>query len=338
MTRADPLDDALDLLAPYGTEWLSGLSNHGPMAAEALLRMGRPGAVVPWTEQYVGRLEPMPILAEPIDDQAWNDRLGSVDAFASYYARASAELRDNAWHEVARSWIPRLVPGIWGAAAHGGLRTAHAVRSLAVRESAQRSDELARALAYWASVYEELPGQPRLKGWRGLDDAMAEVTKLELPTKGGWLITETLAGITEVPEFPAVVESLGPTTVSEITRAFSGVYLANADHAAIALVHSVTAPNALRALLDFAPTESRDAAIGAAWRASAALLLAFGDKPRERGNGSTSLSRDELIDRAVASGDEHAIKLTAACLEEQAIEPDSVYPAAAVDVSARLRD
>jgi hypothetical protein len=100
----------------------------------------------------------------------------------------------------------------------------------------------------------------------------------------------------------------------------------------------VTAPNTLRILLDFAPPEARDAAIGAAWRASAALLLAFGTNPAEPDQKPVEASRDELIDRAVESRDEHAIKLTAACLEEDGIEPDPRYLAAAADVSARLRD
>ena len=37
----------------------------------------------------------------------------------------------------------------------------------------------------------------------------------------------------------------------------------------------------------------------------------------------------DLIDRAVATGDEHAIKLTEACLREHAQRPDPVYLQAA---------
>jgi hypothetical protein len=39
----------------------------------------------------------------------------------------------------------------------------------------------------------------------------------------------------------------------------------------------------------------------------------------------------------VASGDEHAIKMTEACLREYRIAPAPVFAAAAADVSGRLR-
>jgi hypothetical protein len=40
-------------------------------------------------------------------------------------------------------------------------------------------------------------------------------------------------------------------------------------------------------------------------------------------------NRDELIDRAIACGDEHAIKFTEVCLREHAFKPDPVFLAAA---------
>ena len=38
---------------------------------------------------------------------------------------------------------------------------------------------------------------------------------------------------------------------------------------------------------------------------------------------------DELIDRAIACGDEHAIKFTEVCLREHALKPDPAFLAAA---------
>jgi len=46
------LDDALETLAPYGTELRNGNNNHAPMVAEALCAMGRPDAVMPWVAGY----------------------------------------------------------------------------------------------------------------------------------------------------------------------------------------------------------------------------------------------------------------------------------------------
>jgi hypothetical protein len=41
------------------------------------------------------------------------------------------------------------------------------------------------------------------------------------------------------------------------------------------------------------------------------------------------IDRDDLIDRALATGDEHAIKFTEACLREHALNPKPVYLEAA---------
>jgi hypothetical protein len=54
---ASTIDEALELLADSGQEFGNGLSNHGPMAAEALVTLGRSEAVVPWVERYKRRLQ-----------------------------------------------------------------------------------------------------------------------------------------------------------------------------------------------------------------------------------------------------------------------------------------
>ena len=48
MKSSEAIEAALTLLAPTGPEYHGGLANHGPMAAEALVALDRPDAVVPW--------------------------------------------------------------------------------------------------------------------------------------------------------------------------------------------------------------------------------------------------------------------------------------------------
>ena len=52
----DVLDELLDRFAATGPEFNGGLSNHGPMAAEALVALGRADAAVSWSEWYAERL------------------------------------------------------------------------------------------------------------------------------------------------------------------------------------------------------------------------------------------------------------------------------------------
>jgi len=49
-----------------------------------------------------------------------------------------------------------------------------------------------------------------------------------------------------------------------------------------------------------------------------------------------SIDVDALIERAVATGDEHAFKFTDACLGEWRLRRNPVYLAAAEDVLGRL--
>jgi hypothetical protein len=45
---------------------------------------------------------------------------------------------------------------------------------------------------------------------------------------------------------------------------------------------------------------------------------------------------DELVERAIAHGDEHVIKFTEACLHRHALSPSPVYVAAADHVSSMI--
>src|SRR5215468_7765102 len=73
---AQAMEDALALLAKTGPEYSGRLANHGPMAAEALVRLARPDAVVPWVEKYKKRLHDHPVGTRRIDPKSWREALG----------------------------------------------------------------------------------------------------------------------------------------------------------------------------------------------------------------------------------------------------------------------
>jgi hypothetical protein len=82
------------------------------------------------------------------------------------------------WPDVLDVWVARLASGMSGAATHGVIRTAHAVRALARRKTPERLGELARGLGYWASSYEELPVRKRTR--RRLDTFAAVLDEVPL--------------------------------------------------------------------------------------------------------------------------------------------------------------
>jgi hypothetical protein len=63
--------DALDRLSDTGPEYREILANHGPMAAEALVRLGRDEAVSRWVEQYKRKLAPQPAAVDRIEPGEW---------------------------------------------------------------------------------------------------------------------------------------------------------------------------------------------------------------------------------------------------------------------------
>lgn len=57
------MDEVLDILQDTGPEWNGPLANHGPMAAEAMVALGRGESAVPCVQKYKSRLEAKPRLS-----------------------------------------------------------------------------------------------------------------------------------------------------------------------------------------------------------------------------------------------------------------------------------
>ena len=74
------LDEALEILAPYGIALRNGNSNHAPMVTEALCAMGRPDAVIPWITRYRERMLPGPEASTRIRRENWREALASAVA------------------------------------------------------------------------------------------------------------------------------------------------------------------------------------------------------------------------------------------------------------------
>ena len=162
----DVLLDALDRLRGTGPEFDGFLANHGPMAAEALVRLGAADAVPRWVDAYRPRLDAAPEVVRGIGDDDWRDHLGQARLFGDWTAYLRREARDTDWRTLLLRWWPRLLPGLAASATHGVIRTAHAVRSLRAAPDPDPLlvDELAQGLAFWAARYQIVPGAPGLAG------------------------------------------------------------------------------------------------------------------------------------------------------------------------------
>jgi hypothetical protein len=332
------LDDALETLAPYGTELRNGNSNHAPMVAEALCAMGRPDAVMPWVARYRERLLPRSAAGDRISDEDWRSALGQHGRFTEWAALFGEELQDAPWPEVLDHWVGRLAPGFSAAATHGVIRVGHAVRSLAVTKTPYRLRELADALASWAATYRELPASPDIaKGTMTPREAITKVAVVPRDNRRpAGNITASLAALDDFPEFAPAIGLIDvggdiASLLSELTEIFTRIYLANAHNilTTIVFIHGVTSLAALGGIVAHVSDATARSALAYAWQSGCGLYACFG--------GSTAMAQkieppedddDGLVDRAIANGDEHVIKFTEACLRRHALSPSPAYVAA----------
>jgi len=332
--HADPLDRALDQLHAtdfeYASENLDGLSNHGPMAAEALVALGRPERVEPFVAAYMPRLRPLRPAAR---------------ALAERYERAVGE---GDWRAPLREALDELLPGAVAAGAHGWIRTGHAVRALATRDTPARRRELAFALASWSARAERLPGQPGARPEPGLDvvRALARVPIVApVDRKRGGLITEQAEVVQGFTGFADAVEAVDlaaqpfSEAVSALAAAAARLYLATPAERFVYL-HAVTATSALRIVGDALDEERKRRALGAVFQVVAALHATHADpgtaprgleEPFAPDLDLRQLERSPatLAARAAESDDDHDVKLTEAALREHARSPRDEFVAAA---------
>ena len=338
------LDQALIRLTGSGPEFGEGLSNHGPMAAEALVALGRGEAVDGWVDRYLRRLDEAPRGTAPIDDDNWRAALSDLRRVADWTEYLHRQLREEPWQRVLGRWWQRLLPGMAAAATHGVIRTAHAARGLAQAHSPTRVQELANGLAYWAARYLEVPGVGRKPGEATaggqLRPGHALAAVPTLPDPGDGLITDQFARLGGLSGFPEAVAALRPAaadvdvSLHELTREFATNYLRNGGAAPIPFIHTVTAPTAVRSILSLLPGSLHRPTHDALWQVGAAIHAGYAGGGAQAAAGpppprGALPAPDDLTDRAVAVGDEHAIKFIEACLREWHHAGEQVYLRAA---------
>jgi hypothetical protein len=331
-----PLDDALEVLSPYGPDLTNGNFNHAPMVVEALCALGRPEAVFPWIEAYRARLTPRPPAGAPVDWSRWRAHLGRRGSFADWNRLFTAELSDAPWRDVLDRWASRLAPGYSAAATHGAIRVGHAARGLAEAETRVRLRELADALASWAASYSELPAARSDRTRLAPRDALASLAIVPLAERRPGNITATLNRLVEFPAFAPAIDLIAvdgdiDALAAELSKLLTRIYLANAVdiRTFICFVHGVTGVHALANIPPHVGAATARSLARYAWQTGCALYTAFGGgtvfaEQADPGEEDAQI----LIDRAVANGDEHAIKFTEACFSRHILAPSPFYLAA----------
>lgn len=330
------IDEALEILRNTGPEFGVGFSNHGPMASEAMITLGRAESVVSWAESYRKRLREHPVARDPISSDNWREALGKFERCGDWDVFFRNLLKENSWQNIIQEWAPVLAPGMMAGGTHGIIRTGHAVRTLTRGENQLRLNELAEGLAYWASSFHLLPGERhRGAGHQRPNAAIETVPIVPRDELGKYKLIEESMQALEFVDFKPVVNNIDVSGdagkfISELTEMTAGCYLANASHIghAITFIHTVTAPSMLRLLLPYVNAEDHDSILSYAWQAAMGLYSVSGQDGRFTGCDHVEETQEELIDRAVHTKDEHAVKFAEACLREYSLNPKPIYLAA----------
>jgi hypothetical protein len=292
------------------------LANHLPMALLALDRLGADAATLTcFADGYARKLLPAAESSSALDP---HDALGSSGDYPRFVLFFQDRIREAGLDAVLHDWVPVLVPGLAASAFHAMIRLAYAIEG-------GLDDEIALALAYWASEYVTLP-LPLAPG-EGTLDEIAERLRLAMAGhvfKPGIIIDKML----EIAWGPALagaaVQPIAAPQLSDIARFALQAYSRRED---FTLLHIVTGCHAFRIVQGYANDQAQARrylwqAVLAAWLTVAA---ASNGMQQEAAGDADETGEREIAARALLASDDHVIKLCYSALCEYREYGDPAY-------------
>lgn len=328
VVASDDFDDVLDRLHGTDPELDGGLSNHAPMAIEALVALSRPERVVAFLSEYDGELRAL-ARGDALPPAARPGALGDRSLRADWIATYAEELSDADPRAIVARDFSALASGMAGASFHGLLRMGHAVRSLERADTASRRRELAHGMGYWSAVHTTLPGTPGGAAEAGFGVASALEAIPLVPSDAqihGGLIQDRLGPAIEDPRLEALIERVDldamphEQALTELCAAAARVFVAEGG-SSISLLHAITGPSALRLMWGWLDDPGRRLGLGHALHVALALVSAQASAPPPTAVAPPVLSAEQIAERSAASQNPHAIKLGEAAIREYAIDP-----------------
>ncbi len=316
MTLRHLLDQSLLLDAEYGRN----LASHLPMALTALARLGADNArLADFAARYARRLRPAPPSEPWPAGEAWQSRFGDPRAWPAYRSLFNEWLDHEGAPAVLEQALPALLRGVGAAAFHGPIRAAYAL-------AAGHSHELADALAYWACRWFSLgaarPGREH--------DPAVLLAQLDIAQPEPALIAERMALAAAHPAFGRAAAGLlidPDTTLAQLATLAARRYAASGN---FTVLHLVTSAHAMRVLLPWLDGDEAVAALGHYWLAYAAGQVASGLPGRSASVQRAALRPwPEIVALALASDDDHLIKLVDTSREQERAYGGPVWQEAA---------
>ncbi|MEU5655463.1 questin oxidase family protein [Streptomyces sp. NPDC047737] len=315
MDTTGALDEALQRLHASGPERLGRLTNHAPMAVEALAAHGQGRSVHRWLDAYASKLEEFPAGVAPVTAADWRSALGDPRRAADWIGYFGREIAERPWRDVLAEWWPRLLPGMYGGSTHPVIRVGHAVRTLlAGASTSPRLAELAHGLGYWAARHRPVRGLTPAPGASSAAAALDSVSPIA-EREGGF--PARLDGVRSLPVWAGTVTDPAEARrrLTELVTAATHRYTTHGHGDPTMLVHAATAPNAVLRTLPALPRTLWVPSLRAAWTASAAVTAMYAPDAPVAWVPPGPVTPEEVFELAVAHGDEHVVKLTDTALD-----------------------
>ena len=291
------------------------LANHLPMALLALDRLGADDATLRrFADGYAQRLLPAPACASALDP---HDYLGSSGDYPRFVRFFEERIREAGVEAVLHDWVPVLMPGLASSAFHAMIRLAYAIEG-------GFEDEIALALAYWASEYASLP-LPLAPAEGSLEQIAGRLraSRSGYVFKPGIIIDKMLELAWGATLAGAAVQPAAPPALRDIARFALQAYVERED---FTLLHIVTGSHAFRVVQAYAG--DRALARRYLWQAVLTAWLTVVTSPgksRSPQPGGDLLNEDDIAARALRSRDDHVIKLCHSALCEYREYGDAGY-------------
>jgi hypothetical protein len=300
----------------HGPLYGNRLANHLPMALLALDRLGADAAVMGrFADAYARKLLPAAVSTGERDP---HDVLGSSGDYPRFLLFFEDRIREAGVEAVLHDWVPVLMPGLAASAFHAIIRLAYAIEG-------GLEEEIARALAYWASEYAALPLS--LDPCEGALEQIAESLRLKLADhvfKPGIIIDRMLEIAWHPALAGAVVQPAAAPPLRDIARFALQAYAQRED---FTLLHIVTGCHAFRIVQPYANDQAL--ARRYLWQAALAAWLTVVVSPagrsREPAPDGKLAAEGGIAARAVLSSDDHVIKLCYSALCEYRQYGDPAY-------------
>ena len=302
-TFATALEGLLDDELAYDPVTVDGFSDHLPMALVALDRLGADEArLAEFAEHYTRSLLP------------------ARDSVQSARKRYLADVASLGIDGAVRAHLPRFVSGIGSAAFHCVIRLAYAVE-------AQHPGQVAAALANFEEFDEPLTTAPppETAGDQGRDPLALLVALREHPALAGHhfgtgSISGAMARVAALPEFAATAGvARCDDSLARVAAAARALHACTGDFTAL---HAVTGTHAVRVVLPYLDDAQHALALRFLFQAIAAAYVTIATPPITPVDTASAPAWREIVAIALASDDEHVVKLAYSAQEEAAVHGD----------------